>query len=115
MRRNEVPENSGATFLTARDNSYNSFRITSLAAAGHLTPTESHPYKKNWGRGCTLYRPPVFRTFFQVPYPLTSFFSNSSENYPGGGYLFPFWDSCCGLRDTPRKSLKPNSQKARKP
>ena len=31
-------------------------------------------------------RPPFFRIFFQVPYPLTPVFSHSSENYRGVGY-----------------------------
>src|SRR5690242_10420099 len=37
-------------------------------------------------------QPTKFRIFFQVPYPLSPFFSHSSENHRGVGVFFPFWN-----------------------
>src|SRR5579859_7637614 len=82
----EVSHNLRGTLLARLRNSCNSFRITSLADPRHLTPTESHPYEKT-GEGSTRSAcPPVFRTFFQVPYPLSLVFSHSSKNDRGVGY-----------------------------
>src|SRR5579859_2340324 len=84
MRRGEVSHNLRGTLLASPRNSSNSFRITSLADPHHLTPTESHPYEKTGEGGTRSACPPVFRTFFQVPYPLSLVFSHSSKNDRGG-------------------------------
>src|SRR5579859_1111023 len=96
----EVSHNLRGTLLASPRNPSNSFRITSLAHPHRLTSMESHPYEKTGGGGTRSACPPVFRTFFQVPYPLSLVFSHSSKNDRGGGVFFftqsaakgPFWN-----------------------
>src|SRR5579859_212187 len=90
--RHAVSKNPRGIPLTARANCSNFLRITSLADSHSLTPIESHPYKKGGGGGTFSPRPPVFRTFFQVPYPPTPVFSHSSQNCRGVPQQFPEWN-----------------------
>jgi len=87
----EVSHNLRGTLLASPRNPSNSFRITSLAHPHRLTSMESHPYEKQGEGGTRSACPPVFRTFFQVPYPLSLVFSHSSKNDRGGGgiLLYP--------------------------
>src|SRR5579859_11825 len=90
LARHAAFKSLDATFLTTRCDFSNSLRITSLAHPYSLTPIESHPYQKHQGSPGFSRKPPVFRTFFQVPYPLTPFFSHSSKNNRGGGYCYHY-------------------------
>src|SRR5579859_1220493 len=89
MRRHEVPQNFGATFLAAHDNFYNSLRITSLAAAHLLTPIESHPCQKHRRRGYP------FSSSSSFPYILPSSVSSNLflfklfRKLPGWGVSVP--------------------------
>jgi len=47
----------------------------------------------------SIFPPPVFRTFFQVPYTLSSFFSHSSKNCRGVPQQFPIWNVNPGASD----------------
>ena len=84
-----VPQTLRAILLSRLTHSHNFFRITSLADPYALTTVESHRYAKQGEGGTLSPRPPVFRTFFQVPYTLTLVFSHSSKNCRGGGCRQP--------------------------
>ena len=73
------------------------FRMRSYAKTGGEGPRRSSPSRLPFTpkETCRTLRPPVFRTFFQVPYPLSLVFSHSSKNCRGVGVqsrsLFKFY------------------------
>jgi hypothetical protein len=70
-----------------------SFRINTYAkpqGGGACLFPPSHP-SFTPKETLSIQRSPFFRIFFQVPYPLSSFFSHSSKNCRGGMGFFPNW------------------------
>ena len=78
MRRRELSKSLRGTLLAKPRNSYNSFRITSLAHPSYLTSMESHRYEKMGGGDMLSPHRPVFPTFFA---------SHSYENCRGVGVI----------------------------
>jgi hypothetical protein len=62
-----------------------SLPLNSFADPHPLTPVPSILYKKNGGRGGVGTFPPIFRTLFQVPYPVSPLFA-TYENFRRVGY-----------------------------
>src|SRR5579859_1501765 len=94
LARHAAFKDLDATFLTTRCDFSNSLRITSLEHPCSLTPIESHPYQKHRGSPGFSPKPPVFRTFFQVPYPLTPFFSHTLPKTTGVGGIVTIMELC---------------------